>query len=357
MLKTIRHLLELIRFSHTLFALPFALLAAVMAWRVTDNQVQLYNYVAESQDRAAQSTPSLAPILDDSGKTIGHRVIPLSENVDSVGYVKPMERASSFHWQQLVGILFCMAFARSAAMAFNRIADRSIDAQNPRTRIRHIPAGILSVGQVTLFAIACSAAFVASTLWFLPNRLPLYLSIPVLLFLLGYSYAKRFTAFAHIWLGAALALSPLAVWIALRGEAMIANPIEFLPPLVLGAAVMSWVSGFDVIYACQDYEFDRQAGLHSIPVALGIRGALRLAAVCHLITIACLAALAFAFPFFSWIYWAGVAAIAALLIYEHALVRPNDLSHVNAAFFNVNAIISLGLFLVGSLDLLLHRVG
>src|SRR5262249_45227333 len=160
-------------------------------------------------------------------------------------------------------ILFCMAFARSAAMAFNRIADRDIDAQNPRTKIRHIPAGILSAGQVSLFATACSAAFVASTLWFLPNRLPLYLSIPVLLFLLGYSYTKRFTALAHIWLGAALALSPLAVWIALRGESMLNNHVEFLPPLVLGAAVMSWVAGFDMIYACQDFEFDRQAGLHS----------------------------------------------------------------------------------------------
>lgn len=297
MLKTIRHLLELIRFSHTLFALPFALLAAVMSWQLT-----------------------------------------------------------AFRWQQLVGILFCMAFARSAAMAFNRIADRSIDAQNPRTQIRHIPAGILSVGQVTLFAAACSAAFVASTLWFLPNLLPLYMSVPVLLFLLGYSYAKRFTALAHIWLGAALAMSPLAVWIALRGDAMIANPIEFLPPLVLGAAVMSWVSGFDMIYACQDFEFDRQAGLHSIPVALGIRGALRLAAVCHMITIACLAALPLVYPFFGWIYWAGVAAIALLLIYEHALVRPTDLSRVNAAFFNVNAIISIGLFAVGTLDLLIHRV-
>lgn len=337
MLKTIRHLLELIRFSHTLFALPFALLAAVMAWRVTDNYVQFYNSVATTMNQIGDAA-------------MGPR------QPGEIGYQEPFKTASSFRWQELVGILFCMAFARSAAMAFNRIADRNIDAQNPRTKIRHIPAGILSTKQVAFFAAACSVAFVWSTLWFLPNQLPLYLSIPVLLFLLGYSYAKRFTALAHIWLGAALALSPLAVWIALRGEAMIANPVEFFPPLVLGAAVMSWVTGFDVIYACQDFEFDREAGLHSIPVALGIRGALRLAAVCHMITIACLAALPFVYPLFGWIYWIGVAAIAVLLIYEHLLVRPNDLSRVNAAFFNINAIISLGLLVVGSLDLLLHRV-
>lgn len=138
---------------------------------------------------------------------------------------------------------------------------------------------------------------------------------------------------------------------------MIANPMEFLPPLVLGGAVLSWVAGFDMIYACQDFEFDRQAGLHSIPVALGIRRTLRLAAACHVATIAFLVLLPFVYPFFGWIYWAGIAAISALLIYEHLLVRPDDLSRVNAAFFNVNAVISLGLFIVGSLDLWVHRVG
>jgi 4-hydroxybenzoate polyprenyltransferase len=143
----------------------------------------------------------------------------------------------------------------------------------------------------------------------------------------------------------------------LRGNALVERPVEFLPPLVLGAAVMSWVAGFDMIYACQDFEFDRQAGLRSIPVALGIRGALRLAAACHVITIACLALLPIVYPFFGWMYWTVVAAISMLLMYEHLLVRPDDLSRVNAAFFNVNAVISLGLFVVGTLDLLIHRVG
>ena len=163
----------------------------------------------------------------------------------------------AIRWQELLGILLCMVFARSAAMAFNRLVDRRIDAGNPRTAGRHLPAGILSVGQVTLFAAGCSAAFVASTLLFLPNRLPLYLSVPVLLFLCGYSYTKRFTSLAHFWLGAALALSPIAAWIAIRGQAVLANPIDLLPAVVLGAGVLTWVAGFDILYACQDYDFDR----------------------------------------------------------------------------------------------------
>ena len=296
MLKTIRHLLELIRFSHTIFALPFALLAAVMAWRLT-----------------------------------------------------------GFDWRSLVGILLCMVAARSFAMAWNRLADRRLDANNPRTAGRHLPAHILSVPLVATFAAVCAIGFVACTLLFLPNPLPLYLSVPVLLFLAGYSYAKRFTALAHYWLGTALALSPIAAWIAIRGTIIMTNPADLLPALVLGGAVLTWVAGFDIIYACQDYESDRAAGLHSVPVALGIPNALRLAAACHLLTVVFLACLPLVYPFFGWIFWAGVLAVAVLLIYEHLLVRPDDLSRVNAAFFNVNAIISMGLFIVGSLDLLLHH--
>lgn len=296
MLKTLRHLLELIRFRHTLFALPFALLAAVMAWQLT-----------------------------------------------------------TFRPTDLLGIVLCMVAARSFAMAFNRIADRRLDAENPRTAGRHLPAGILSLAQVAVFATVCAAGFIASTLLFLPNRLPLYLSIPVLAFLAGYSYAKRFTAFAHFWLGTALALSPVAAWIGIRGQAVMMNPADILPALVLGGAVITWVAGFDMIYACQDYDADRRAKLHSVPVTLGISGALRLAAVCHLGTIALLAYLPSVYPYFGWIYWTGVAVVAALLMYEHAVIRPHDLSRVNVAFFNVNAVISLGLFAVGTLDLLAGR--
>lgn len=296
MLKTIRHLLELIRFSHTVFALPFALLAAVMAWRMT-----------------------------------------------------------SFRWMDLLGILFCMVTARSFAMAFNRLADRRLDATNPRTAGRHLPAGILGVGQVAVFAATCAIGFVASTLLFLPNRLPLYLAVPVLAFLAGYSFAKRFTALAHFWLGSALALSPVAAWIAVRGEAVLASPTDLLPAVVLGGAVLTWVAGFDIIYACQDYDADKRTGLHSVPIWLGIPGALRLAAACHAATVACLAALPSVYPLFGPIYWAGVAAVAVLLVFEHAVVRPDDLSRVNLAFFRVNAVISLGLLAVGTLDLWLGR--
>lgn len=293
MIATIKNLLGLVRFSHTLFALPFALMAAVMAWQLTE-----------------------------------------------------------FRWPVLVGVLLCMVTARSAAMAFNRLVDRNLDAENPRTAGRHLPAGILSASSVWFFFAASAIGFVASTLLFLPNRLPLYLSVPVLFFLCGYSYAKRFTALAHFWLGSALALSPIAAWIAIRGEAVLANPADLLPAVVLGGAVLFWVAGFDILYACQDYEYDRTTGLYSIPVHLGIRRALWLAAACHAVTVVLLACLPLVYPPLGWIYGLGIAAVALLLIYEHALVRPDDLTRVNTAFFHVNAVISLGLLAVSSLDLL-----
>ncbi|HEY2841943.1 MAG TPA: UbiA-like polyprenyltransferase [Pirellulales bacterium] len=293
-MRRLRMILEMIRFSHTVFALPFALLSAVMAWRLN----------------AADDPPR------------------------------------SWRVAELAGIVLCMVFARSAAMAFNRLADRKFDAENPRTRSRHIPAGLLSVGSVTLFAIFCAAAFVASTLLFLPNRLPIYLSLPVLAFLLAYSYTKRFTSLAHFWLGAALMMAPVAAWIAVRGEVALA-------PTVLGAAVLLWVAGFDVIYACQDVDYDRQCGLRSVPVRLGVANSLRLASICHLGTIALLFALPLVYPLLDGIYLLGIAAVSLLLIYEHWIVRPDDLTRVNVAFFNVNAVISVGLFVIGSLDLLI----
>ncbi|HEY3395643.1 MAG TPA: UbiA-like polyprenyltransferase [Lacipirellulaceae bacterium] len=325
MLKTIRHLLELIRFSHTIFALPFALLAAVMAWEL--------NY-RESADFFANVTFDLG--LESDGLLVDLRA---------------PTRLQFLRVHELLGILLCMVAARSFAMSVNRLADRRLDAQNPRTATRHLPAGILNVGKVTTFAFACAVVFIVSTLWFLPNWLPLALSVPVLCFLASYSFAKRFTWLSHFWLGTALALSPVAAWIALRGEAVLANPADLLPSLLLGGAVLTWVAGFDIIYACQDYEADVKAKLHSIPAKFGIPGALRIAAACHMLTIAFLGCLPLVYPFFGWIYWAGVVAVALLLVYEHLLVQPDDLSRVNAAFFNVNAVISLGLFAVGSLDL------
>ena len=299
MLARLRHILEMIRFSHTLFALPFALLAALMAWSA-----------------GANADPPIA-------------------------------------WRgvELLGILVCMVTARSAAMAVNRIVDREIDAQNPRTAGRHIPQGTLSTRVVVMFAVVCSAGFVAGTLLFWPNRLPLYFAPGVLAFILGYSYAKRFTVLSHFWLGAALMMAPMAAWIAIRGQVLVADPLDILPALVLGAAVLMWVAGFDVIYACQDAEFDARAGLRSLPARLGVRRALQLAAACHVVAVALLLALPLVFEPLGWIFWSGIAAVAALLVYEHAIVRPDDLARVNVAFFRVNAIISVGLLVLGALDL------
>ncbi len=332
MLKTINHLLSLIRFSHTLFALPFALLASVMAWHL----------------RAIEGTKFAGTARDELLKFSANNGQPPGTHL---WMWAPSGFGFAVRWQEVLGILLCMVTARSAAMAFNRLADRDIDADNPRTAKRHIPAGILSVNQVTIFAIACALAFVASTLLFLPNRLPLYLSVPVLAFLCGYSYTKRFTSLAHFWLGTALALSPVAAWIAIRGEAVMASPLDLLPAVVLGGAVAFWVAGFDMIYACQDFEFDRQAKLNSVPTRLGIAGALRLAAACHAVTAVLLVLLTLVYPPFGTLYWVAVLAVAGLLVYEHALVRPDDLDRVNTAFFNVNAVISIGLLAVGTLDL------
>ena len=296
-----RKYFELIRFSHTLFALPFAMLGAVMAW----------------------TTPA------------------------------PSGFEMSFSWRHLAGLLLCMIFARSAAMAFNRLVDRDVDAANPRTQSRHLPAGLLTPFAVGAFTIFCCVGFLASTLLFLPNAWPIGLAVPVLAVLLAYSYTKRFTAFAHFWLGASLLLTPVSAWIALRGEWLAAHPGDLAPALWLGLAVLCWVAGFDIIYACQDFEFDRRAKLRSVPVWLGVAGALRLAAACHAAMMAALIALPLCCPqvHFGWIYAIAVTGVGVLLVVQHWLVRPNDLSRVNIAFFNVNAILSIGLFVAGSLDL------
>jgi len=282
----VQHFLELIRFSHTIFALPFAMLSAVIAWAQAD---------------------------------------------------------SIFRWRDLAGILICMVTARSAAMAFNRLVDRDIDKENPRTAKRHIPAGLLSVRAVTLFTLVMSLVFIATTMIFLPKRLPLYLSVPVLLFLLGYSWAKRWTSFCHYWLSAALMMSPIAAWIAVRDEFA-------LIPTLLAGVIFFWVGGFDIIYACQDADFDRERKLHSIPARIGVRSALRLAFISHLLTILMLVLLWW-LAGLGLLFLVGVVAIAGLLLYEHRLVRTDDLNRVNVAFFNVNAIISFGILVLGCLDI------
>jgi 4-hydroxybenzoate polyprenyltransferase len=291
MLRRVRLFLELVRFSHTVFALPFALLSAVLAWQ--------------------------------SGEP--------------------------FRWLDLLGILLCMVFARSAAMAFNRLADRRLDAVNPRTAGRHLPAGLLSVPAVVAFLAVCVVGFVGSTLLFAlrdpPNWWPLILAGPVLAFVGAYSLTKRFTALAHFWLGASLMLAPVAAWIAIRGMTALETPC------VLGLAVLFWVAGFDILYACQDVDVDRRLGLFSVPARLGVPAALRVAMLCHAATAALLVGLYFVAPALGTVYLVGVAAVVALLVYEHSLVRPEDLGRVNRAFFHVNGVISIGLFLLVLLQL------
>lgn len=298
MAATLRTYLELVRFSHTIFALPFALMAAILA------------------------------VVLPGGPTL-----------------------STAEWARRgAGVVLCMVAARTAAMAFNRLVDRAIDADNPRTATRHLPRGAVGVEEVFGLVVASSGGFVAATLLFLPNWLPAALSAPVLAWLLAYSYAKRFTLLAHAWLGAALGMAPVAAWLAIRGEAVLRDPADILPAAVLGLAVTAWVTGFDCIYACQDAGFDAARGLHSIPARLGIPRALRLAAVLHLVALAALALLPAFVPPLGAVYWTALAAIAALLVWEHSIVSPDDLSRVDQAFFTANAAIGLILLAAIAVD-------
>ena len=266
-----RTTLEMIKWEHSIFALPFALTAALLA---------------------ADGMPQ---------------------------------------WRTLVWILVAMVAARSCAMAFNRWADADLDAANPRTKMRAIPAGLLTRQFVLGFTVLAGAVFLTAAAAL--NRLTLELSPVVLIVLLGYSYMKRVTRWSHVVLGLALGLAPAAAWIAVRGrlDARI---------LVLTAAVTLWVGGFDVLYACQDYEHDQTAGLYSLPRSLGIVGAFWVARTMHLVMLVLLAWFGRLFAFHA-AGWLGVAAVGALLAYEHAIVSPRDLRRLNAAFFTMNGVIAM----------------
>jgi 4-hydroxybenzoate polyprenyltransferase len=270
--------LEMIKFEHSVFALPFALVGALLA------------------ARAGGELPT---------------------------------------WRQLLWIVVAMVGARSAAMTINRIADRAYDARNPRTANRALPKGELTVGFAWAFTIAASALLVIAA-WQL-NPLALKLSPVALAVLFFYSYTKRFTSWAHLVLGFCLGMSPAAAWIAIRGS------LDWRM-LILCAAVTLWVGGFDVLYACQDVAFDKEAGLYSIPKKFGVAGALMIARVMHVAMVGLLTWLAVSFAL-GWPAYVGICVVAALLAYEHSLVKPNDLSKMNAAFFAVNGYISL-LFLL-----------
>lgn len=264
--------LAMIKFEHTLFALPFAFLGAILA---------------------ANGLPA---------------------------------------WDKILWITLAMVGARSAAMTFNRIIDRDIDAENPRTANRELPSGKLSVGFAWSFLIASIVLFEAAA--YSLNRLTFILSPIALLSVLGYSYAKRFTSLAHLILGWALAISPTAAWIAVRGA------LDSEVPILLSLVVMMWTAGFDVMYACQDFDYDRKAGLSSIPAKFGIARSLWIARMFHFQAFVVLL-LFYLVTELGWLALAGVGAVGVLLVYQHTLVKANDLSRMNAAFFTTNAFVSV----------------
>jgi 4-hydroxybenzoate polyprenyltransferase len=290
--KRLRLTLEMIKFEHSVFALPFALTGALLAFR---------------------------------------------EGGSSGGEIA----------RKLLWIVMAMVCARSAAMAFNRLVDFEIDARNPRTRMRHLPTGMLSRGFAWVFVAAASAIFFLAAGQL--NRLCLRLAPVALGTVFFYSFTKRFTSFSHLVLGFCLGIAPAAAWIAVRGS---------LDPRILWltAAVTFWTAGFDVIYSCQDYEFDIAEGLYSVPRIVGIAGALRAARAMHALMVVCLLALVHTLHLGA-LALAGVGAIVVLLVYEHSLVKAHDLSRVNAAFFTMNGYVSVLFFLFWAADILLLKPG
>jgi 4-hydroxybenzoate polyprenyltransferase len=250
-------------------------------------------------------------------------------------------------WRQLLWVLVAMVAARNAAMGFNRLADQAIDARNPRTAGRELPRGALSRGAVWTFTLALAALFVFAAAQL--NTACALLAPVALLVVFGYSYTKRFTWASHLVLGLSLAIAPIGGWLAIAGR--------FAPePLLLAGAVLVWVAGFDVIYACQDLDFDRREGLHSIPSRFGVRGALAIARTLHAATVVLLAGVGVVAQLHP-IYWAGLALIAAILVWEHRLLRPDDLSRLGMAFFNANGIVSVVYFLVVLVSVWLGKAG
>ena len=247
-------------------------------------------------------------------------------------------------WRQALWLIVAMVGARSAAMTFNRIADLKLDALNPRTRMRALPTGQISQRFAACFALLSCALLVLAAGEL--NPLAFRLSPVALAVLIGYSYTKRFTVLSHVVLGSCLGMSPIAAWIALRGDVS-------LSVLLLGGAVTLWTAGFDIIYACQDVDFDRALGLHSLPKRYGITAALHASAILHVLMLVLLVMVA-RIEHLGWIAIAGLLVVAFLLAYEHALVKPSDLSRVNAAFFNVNGFISVLFFVTWAADILIH---
>ncbi len=280
--RKLKIILDMIKFEHTIFALPFAIMSAFVA---------------------SDGLPA---------------------------------------WDKIGWILVAMVGARSCAMAFNRLADAKIDKANPRTAIRAIPTGKIGKKEVWVFTLVSAALLVFAA--YKLNRLAFALSPVALAVIMGYSYTKRFTSLSHLWLGISLSIAPIGAWIAIKGR------FDWTPMLI-GLAVLLWTAGFDMIYACQDLDFDRRHGLYSIPTRFGIRGALWLSSALHVVTVAILIAIA-PLTGFGILYLVGVGIVSIILIYEHVIVKPNDLSRVNLAFFTLNGMVSLVLMALSVADIL-----
>jgi 4-hydroxybenzoate polyprenyltransferase len=304
-MPTIKNYLSLIKFSHTIFAMPFAMIGFFLA---------LYK----------------PPYYGNLNSTLGW-------NYDGYNLIIV---------EKLLLVIACMVLARSAAMAFNRYLDRQFDAKNPRTAIREIPAGVISADRALLFTIVCSALFVVCS-WLI-NPLCFLLSPIALFVVLGYSYTKRFTALCHLILGLGLSLAPIGAYLAVTAA------FSWLP-ILFSFAVIFWVSGFDIIYALQDEDFDRAQQLHSIPAAIGRVKALRLSEFLHLLSATAIVLAGIYGAFGGW-YWVGVFIFSGMLVYQHAIVKPADLSRVNIAFMTANGIASVVFALLVITDLLLHHV-
>lgn len=314
-MSTIKNYLSLVKFSHTIFAMPFALIGFFLAVTRFDPAMGNFNVGQWNLNR-----------------TIGW------------GW-----DATNFVWWEdvlvkFVLVILCMVFARSAAMAFNRYLDRHIDALNPRTAIREVPRGIITPKNALVFTIVNCILFIVTT--FFINRICFFLSPVALAVVLGYSYTKRFTPLCHLILGLGLSLAPIGAYLAVTGR------FDWLP-ILFSFAVIFWVSGFDIIYSLQDEDFDKSQRLYSIPASVGKEKALHLSELLHLLSAACVVA-AGKIGHFGWVYWIGVLVFGGMLIYQHSIVKPNDLRRVNIAFMTANGIASVVFAVLVITDLFIH---
>lgn len=331
-MSKVKSYLSLIKFSHSIFAMPFAMIGFFLG---------LTKVFGLGSEYSGVSQWNLNKTIGWSG--VRDMEIPYS-NDSLLFHILAGSNPIFVIVKYFMLVILCMLFARSAAMAFNRYLDRSFDAKNPRTAIREIPAGIIKANSVLLFTIVNCLLFIACT--FFINRLCFFLSPVALLVVLGYSYTKRFTPLCHLVLGLGLSLAPIGAYLAVTGQFS-------LLPILFSLSVIFWVSGFDIIYALQDEEFDKSQKLYSIPSWLGKTKALRVSELLHLLSAACVI-IAGLYGGFGWLYWVGVAVFAGMLIYQHSIVKPTDLRKVNLAFMTANGIASVVFAIFVIADLFLH---